>query len=70
MDVFEELYRRESKLSFKRAGLAGRISASIFYLDMILTPEQKEHFSYKSLAESINDLQDSYYVREEEELAL
>lgn len=66
MNIFEELYRKESRLSFKRAGITGQITAALFYVDAILTPEQKKHYSYKSLVDSIKELEDSYYVKEEE----
>lgn len=67
MEILSDLYKRDLRLSYKRAGIAGQLSASLFYLDMILTPEQKDHSAYKSLTASIKELEDSYYVREEEE---
>lgn len=74
MDIFEDLYKSASQMSVKRAGLTGSISAALDYLDMILTQDQKEHFSYKRLQELVSELEDTYYYpngkKEEEELAL
>lgn len=75
MDIFEDLYKSASRMSFKRAGIAGSISAALDYVDMILTPEQKEHFAYKRLQEAVSELEDTYHFpngkkEEEEELAL
>lgn len=64
-DIIEELYKPQSEMALKRAGIAGKISGALDYMEIILTPEQKEHHLYKKLVQAVSELEDTYYYPNE-----
>ena len=61
VDMYRDIIKEKNEVALKRAELTGRVMAAAAYLDILLTPEQRQNPIYKSFAEAMKELDQTYY---------
>lgn len=61
VEMYRDIIKEKNEIALKRAELTGRVIAAASYLDMILTPEQRQNPYYKSFEQAMKELDNTYY---------